>query len=250
MRTWESTKVYLEKASQVKRPRDAVHHVISDNLGGVQSCDGIGQLPCNRQQASDLKRKRSDENSSQLQRKNISGKNKVDDPWYMLLNESKKHNENRRNAFIRDVRVGGEPLCVLASERQLQDLKRFCCDETEFKPLTVDPTFDIGQFNVTPISYQHLLLETKEKKHPTLIGPVLIHEKKTEETYSTFASSIKAMEPGLSNLMAFGTDDEKALENAFNHNFERSTHLLCEIHLKKKLREKAFGAWHHGSSQT
>ena len=144
MRTWESTKVYLEKASQVKRPRDAVHHVISDNLGGIESCDGIGQLPRNRQQSSDLKRKRIDENTSQLQRKNISGKNKVDDPWYMLLNESKKQNENKRNAFIRDVRIGGEPLCVLASERQLQDLKRLCCDETEFKPLTVDPTFDIG----------------------------------------------------------------------------------------------------------
>ena len=110
-------------------------------------------------QASDLKRKRIDENSSQLQRKNISGKNKVDDPWYMLLNESKKHNENKRNAFIRDVRVGGEPLCVLASGRQLQDRKRFSCDETEFKPLTVDQTFDIGQFNVTPISHQHLLLQ-------------------------------------------------------------------------------------------
>ena len=131
----------------------------------------------------------------------------------MLLNESKKHNENKRNAFIRDVRTGGEPSCVLASGRQLQDLKRFCCDETEFKPLTVDPTFDIGQFNVTPISYQHLLLETKEKK-------------------------IKTMEPGLSNLMAFGADDGKALENAFNHNFEHSTHLLCKIHLKKNLERK------------
>ena len=124
MRTWEGTKAYLEKASQVKRPRDAVHHVISDNLGGIRSCDGIRQLPRNHQQASDLKCKRIDENSSQLQRKNISGKNKVDDPWYMLLNETKKHDENKRNAFIRDVRVGGEPLCVLASGRQLQDLKR------------------------------------------------------------------------------------------------------------------------------
>ena len=40
--------------------------------------------------------------------------------------------------------------------------------------------------------------------------------------------------------MAFGTDDEKALENGFNNNFERATHLSCEIHLKnleKKLIE-------------
>ena len=38
--------------------------------------------------------------------------------------------------------------------------------------------------------------------------------------------------------MAFGTDDEKALENGFNNNFERATHLSCEIHLKKNLEKK------------
>ena len=38
--------------------------------------------------------------------------------------------------------------------------------------------------------------------------------------------------------MAFGTDDEKALENRFNNNFEGATHLLCEMHLKKNLEKK------------
>jgi hypothetical protein len=55
---------------------------------------------------------------------------------------------------------GGEPLCVFASDRQLHDLNRFCCDETGFKLFTVDPTFNIGQFNVSPISYQYLLHNT------------------------------------------------------------------------------------------
>ena len=173
------------------------------------------------------------------QRKTMSGKGKVGDPWYLLLKASKEQNSDKNTAFVRDVRVGGEPLCVLASKRQLNDLKRFCCNETEFKLLTVDPTFNIGQFNVTPISYQHLLLDTRKgQKHPTLIGPVLIHERKTEGTYSTFALSLKALEPGLSTLMAFGTDDEKALENSFNNNFERATHLLCKMHLKKNLEKK------------
>lgn len=240
VRTWESTKFFLEKASQEKRPRDAVHHVISENLGGVQFCTGVGQVPRSRQQSSDMKRKRTGNDMEENEnRKQKSISRKVDDPWYLLLNLSKKQTLATQKSFVRDVRVGGEPLCVLASDRQLHDLKRFCCDETEFKPFTVDPTFNIGQFNVTPISYQHLLLETRrENNHPTLIGPVLIHERKTEETYSTFASSLKALEPGLTNLMAFGTDDEKALENGFNNNFERATHLLCEIHLKKNLERK------------
>ena len=38
--------------------------------------------------------------------------------------------------------------------------------------------------------------------------------------------------------MAFGTGDEKALENAFNNNFERAIHLLCELHLKKTVERK------------
>jgi hypothetical protein len=166
----------------------------------------------------------------------MSGSNNQNDPWYLLLNKSKRQARNNQSAFIYDVRVGGEPLCVLASTRQLNDLKRFCCNPTAFKPLTVDPTFNIGQFNVTSISYQHLLLETgKEGNYPTLIGPVVIHEKKTEQTYSLFCGSLKALEPGLNKLLAFGTDDKLALIKGFNNNFERAVHLLCEIRLKKNM---------------
>ena len=235
MRTWQSTKEALEKASICKRPRDAVHHVVKESIGGVASYSGLGQMPKNRQQVSDLKR---NTNASPLLsvRKNMSGRGTQNDPWYLLLNESKRQARNNESAFVRDVSVGGEPFCVLASKRQLKDLRRFCCNPTAFKPLTVDPTFNIGNFNVTPISYQHLLLETrKDGNHPTLIGPVLIHEKKTEQTYSLFWWSLKAHEQGLNELLAFGTDDELALINGFNCNFERSVHLLCEIHLKKNI---------------
>ena len=42
--------------------------------------------------------------------------------------------------------------------------------------------FDIGDFNFTPISYQNLLLHTKdEENNPTPIGPALIHEEEEEE---------------------------------------------------------------------
>ena len=240
VRTWDSTKDLLKKASQGKAPREAVSHVVSKDLGGISSCIGVGQLPRSRQQSSDLKRNRNYGVNEESNSKNMSGKRRVDDPWYLLFNEAKKQSKDRKSAFIRDVRVANEPLCVLATDRQLNDLKRFCCNETEFRPFSVDPTFDIGQFNVTPISYEHLLLKTKrDDKHPTLIGPVLTHERKTEETYSTFASSLRTMEPDLSSVMAFGTDDEKALANAFNNNFQCATHLLCEVHLKKKRGKQA-----------
>ena len=111
--------------------------------------------------------------------------------------------------------------------------------EVEYRPLTVDATFDFRPYNVTPTSYQHLIvLRNEDSKHPTMIGPVLLHEKKTQSTYSLFGGTLKSLEPELKNLMAFGTDDEKALVGGFNETFERATCLPYEIHLCKNIDTK------------
>ena len=105
--------------------------------------------------------------------------------------------------------------------------------------LTVDATFDFRPYNVTPTSYQHLIvLRNEDSKHPTMIGPVLLHEKKTQSTYSLFGGSLKSLEPELKNLMAFGTDDEKALVGGFNETFGRAACLPYEIHLYKNIDTK------------
>ena len=40
----------------------------------------------------------------------------------------------------------------------------------------VDPTFNLGDFSVTPIVYQHLLVEDKNSsKSPWLLGHILIY---------------------------------------------------------------------------
>ena len=157
----------------------------------------------------------------------------------MLLNESKIQGRDPKTAFVRDVRVGAEPFCVVRTNRQLDDLKRFFCNPVEYRPLTEDPTFGFGLYNVTPISYQHLItLRREDGKRPPIIGSVFLHEKKTQHTYSLSGGTLKSLEPELKNLMAFGTDDEKALVGGFNETFERATRLLCEIHLRKNIDTK------------
>ena len=101
-------------------------------------------------------------------KKNLSGNYHHDDPWYRILGESKKKASNKKTAFMRDVRVALEPLCILATDRQLNDMRRFCCNPVEYCLFTVDPTFNIGKY-VTPITYQHLLFENRrDSKHPSL----------------------------------------------------------------------------------
>ena len=207
VRTWESTKNQLKIVAGKMKAREAVHHAITKGLGGLQSCVGLGQVPRNRQQVKDMARPRAVSKGSYP--KNMSGAGRSSDPWYMLLNESKIQGRDPKTAFVRDVRVGAEPFCVVRTNRQLEDLKRFCCNPVEYRPLTVDPTFDFRPYSVTPISYQHLIVLRREDGiHPTMIGPVLIHEKKIQSTYSLFGGTLKSLEPELRNLMAFGTDDE------------------------------------------
>ena len=64
------------------------------------------------------------------------------------------------NKFIRDIKTAPE-LIIIANDQQLTDLVRFCTSSVEFGVLTVDPTFCLGDFDVTPIIYRHLLLETR-----------------------------------------------------------------------------------------
>lgn len=50
VRTWESTKDLLKQKSSEMNPREVVHKTIADDLGGISSCSGLGQLPRDRQQ--------------------------------------------------------------------------------------------------------------------------------------------------------------------------------------------------------
>ena len=55
---------------------------------------------------------------------------------------------------------------------------------SKFGIVTADPTSTLEDFDVTPITYQHLLLETKQsKKTPVFLGPVLTRYWKTFTTY-------------------------------------------------------------------
>ena len=76
-----------------------------------------------------------------------------------------KDTSSGKSAFVRSVEAAPEPMCVLATDRQLCDLERFCLG-TPSSVLSVDPTFNLGPFYVTPITYHNLLVETKSGKHP------------------------------------------------------------------------------------
>lgn len=131
-------------------PKKVVSQV-SSMVGGILLCaSDVCELPRSEQQESDVE-----------QRQNnvvVGGVASCDELGVVMqrayLKESGKH-------FIRKVKTLREPGIVVGVDRQLDDIVRFCTDEREFGILTVDPTFTLGDFDITVTTYRHLLLHCR-----------------------------------------------------------------------------------------
>ena len=113
VRTWESIRDQLKIVAGKMIAREAIHHAITDGLGGLQSCVGLGQVPRNRQQVKDIARHKDVSKGSYP--KNMSGTGRTSDPWYILLKDQRK-GLKLKTAFVREVRVGAEPFCVVGTD--------------------------------------------------------------------------------------------------------------------------------------
>jgi hypothetical protein len=216
--TWPSTRELIKKECESHGPKHTIQSV-SSKVGGVLNIDAPGKIPRNERQILYYKQ---------------ASKQETSDDLLHIVQLCKNDTAN----FIRDVRVAPEPSIILATDRQLADLVKFCT-QTPFCIMTIDPTFNLGEFDVKVISYRNLMLEThRYQKHPIFVGPIMIHYRKTFQTYLNFINTLIGLQPELVNIKAFGTDDEEALHNAFKTSLQSSTHLLCCIHLQRNITQK------------
>ena len=105
--------------------------------------------------------------------------------------------------------------------------------------LSVDPTFNLGTFYVTPLVFLHkAVVSRRTGKHPIFLGPILILQRMNTKAYSYFAHHIQVLLPSLRGIKAFGTDGELALAGAFRHAFPEALHLRCFKHFQDNLESK------------
>lgn len=142
------------------------------------------------------------------------------------------------SAFIRMVNAALYPMMVMALDYSLDDLVRFCTSPHGFSILGVDPTFNLGEFDVTVTTYRHLLLQHHRGKSPVMFGPMFVHIRKDFSTIIFSTSSLVGQRPQLSSLKVFGTDCEVALENALATTFPCAHHVRCFLHFCSNIERK------------
>ena len=130
-------------------------------------------------------------------------------------------------------------LWVIGAKETLVEIPR----ASKYFPLSVDPTFNFGVYEVTPVTYRNMLFECKSRNMgnvwvpATMIGPVIIQHDKSTPSYDAALSCI-AKKFGIEREDLFIiTDVEQALIDACNTCFKNSTILQCTRHFEASCRE-------------
>ena len=230
-----STMCKLRDVSHYLPPKHAVGEV-TRGMGGLAGASSVSELPRNRQQSADCRRA--------LFTPKSTGSSSSADPLFpvmVMCKESEGANTDPSTRFVRIVCNTPEPMAVLTFDWTLADLERFCTNPQQHVILSVDPTFNLGSFHVTVTTYQHPMLEYRHHRrghHPVMFGPMFIHQRKSFCTYNFFCLQLVGLKPNLRDIQCFGTDGEKALEEALQTQFRFATHLRCFLHFRGNVESK------------
>lgn len=105
--------------------------------------------------------------------------------------------------------------------------------------MSVNPTFNFGNFSVTPTSYRNVLFKSvKTGKCPVFIGPIFVHHTKLKQTYLQCFNKLKSIVTALEDLVALGTDGGYSLNDALSTCFTKAIHLGCFRHFEGNVRSK------------
>ena len=215
-------------SSRKWQPREVFFESVR-RKGGLEFCRSKSELPRNAKQASNA-----------LASSTTSFEPSTNQNRDILLEAMEKCKS--KDGFVREVVGAPEPMAFLATDRQLKDIELYCAQVGSFSVLGVDATFNLGDFSVTPTTYRPLkIYNVRTGKPPVFLGPLLVHQSKTEQTYRYLGSAMKRFNPHTGQLKAFGTDGERALSNAFREEFPEADHHRCFIHLSKNIEMKMSG---------
>ena len=153
--------------------------------GGIRNALSPSDLPRNRTQAKYVKSVTKGQRVGHI------------DSLVILLTQCKREQlQQDEKSFIREVTGAPELRCVLGYNWQVEDLITCCTDPESFSVLGVDPTFNLGRFNVTVTTFRNLKVTDKVAgHHPIMIGPLLLSQTKTFDAYNYFFSKVSSCFP-------------------------------------------------------
>ena len=161
------------------------------------------------------------------------------DEIYAVMVQAAAEEDEGEEPFVHSIASWPKPMCILGFQYQFHDIARFCSDPPLHCPLTIDTTFNLGSFYVTPTSYRNLLLQSnKTGKNPLFLGPMLVHMTRSYAAYSHLLAKLKEVEPNIDDVQATITDGEPGLMKALDTFLRNSIKLRCLGHFRQNVKDE------------
>lgn len=201
-----STKQKIKDAVKTSKPMKVMASIAKTS--SLITATSSASTPRDRTQIYNMKKQTREE---ERRENDIPDSKTRKDKIYSMMLMAYQEVDNGEENFIHGITAWPEAMCLLGYTFQFKDISRFCCS-TEFYPLTIDTTFNLAEFYVTPTTYKNLLLQNvRDGKHPIFIGPTLVHMTRSYSAYCHLASKLKEVDPGIGDLRVSVTDGEPGL---------------------------------------
>ena len=142
-RTASSAMKDMSERSKFHKPKKVEHDMWKEQ-GGMAWVENISEVPRNRQQIYDIKRRNVAASNCSIDGVTSGSDHEV----YDIIAIFNEHQRPKDKGFIRDYKLAPFGV-VLASEKQLHDVVRFCTNPDQISILGIDSAFNIGKFDVT-----------------------------------------------------------------------------------------------------
>eukprot|EP00794_Sanderia_malayensis_P008588 gene8588-9506_t len=141
---------------------------------------------------------------------------------WVLLDRTKTDQEvSKESRFICECDFHPELFVFLAYNWQLDTLSQLTMAPRQLCVLGIDLIFNIFKQNLslTITAYTKLCLKKCNKGKLPVLLPLMVHQSKTWQTYSTFSYTMTLANPAFEGALACDTDGERAIIGGFKHIF-------------------------------
>ena len=185
----------LEEANGCKGP-STIFDQVSQNVGGVLDCELSSELPRDSKQVKNA-------------RQRVAGKTREDE-FAGLLELAKE------DPVVRNLQWTPSPRVVVCTDQQIKDIVQECCSVNSTRILSIDTTFNVGNFYLTSTKYQSSKIINRNTGKPAnLPGPAMFHTNKTGSDYLYFIHILLEVDYALEHISFVGGDRDKA-QSAFS----------------------------------
>ena len=144
----------------------------------------------------------------------------------------------KQDAGIRNMQWTPNPRVVFATDQQLAEIVEECCAPGSRSILSIDTTFNVGDFYVTSTTYQSSkFIQTRTGKAAVLPGPAMLHVRKSEKDFKYFAHTLLEHNDKVERIAFVGGDRDK-VQQGFLSPLQGCTFFPCKKHVEDDISRK------------